>query len=217
MIENRMNCWKSTLLKATRQSAAKPQTLLRKVQRLMGLASVLCNTMIASDTVAFIAGDDIVHTIGKPMESSFGSMRLLRSAGAPFPYNLVLSPKSTWGPKGLISLLHDAAVTGSNAKPLSLLGDKGNEAFAAGWIGSIAGFDCYWSDQIDEDVGSGGDSANFAFSKGAVGLAIGPEGLFRIETERNASFRTTEYVATGFWAEVEIKDLYGVYILTDVS
>tara|TARA_R100000687_G_C6437985_1_gene159047 strand:- start:1201 stop:1497 length:297 start_codon:yes stop_codon:yes gene_type:complete len=98
-----------------------------------------------------------------------------------------------------------------------MMGAKGEEAFAAGWIGSIAGFDCYWSDQIDEDVSSGGDAANFAFSKGAVGLAVGPEGLFRIETERNASFRTTEYVATGFWGEVEIKDAFGVYVLTDVS
>ena len=29
--------------------------------------------------------------------------------------------------------------------------------------------------------------------------------------------RATNYVATGFWGEVEIKDAYGVYILTDVS
>ena len=147
----------------------------------------------------------------------FGSMRLLRAASAPFPYNLGMAPKAVGGPKGLISLLHDAAVTGSNSKPMSLMGAKGEEAMAAGWVGSIAGFDCYWSDQINEDVGSGGDAANFAFSKGAIGLAVGPEGLFRIETERNASFRSTEYVATGFWGEVEIKDAFGVYILTDVS
>ena len=147
----------------------------------------------------------------------FGSMRQLRAAGAPFPYNLVLSPKQVWGSKGLISLLHDDAVTGSNSKPMSLMGQKGEEAMANGWVGSIAGFNCYWSDQINEDVGSGGDAAGFAFSKGAVGLAIGPEGLFRLETERNASFRTTEYVACGFWGEIEIKDAFGVYILTDVS
>ena len=147
----------------------------------------------------------------------FGSMRQLRAAGAPFPYNLVLSPKQVWGSKGLISLLHDDSVTGSNAKPMSLMGQKGEEAMANGWVGSIAGFNCYWSDQINEDVGSGGDAAGFAFSKGAVGLAIGPEGLFRLETERNASFRTTEYVACGFWGEIEIKDAFGVYILTDVS
>ena len=147
----------------------------------------------------------------------FGAMRQLRAAGAPFPYNLVLSPKQVWGPKGIISLLHDQAVTGSNAKPLSLMGAKGEEAMNVGMIGSIAGFNVYWSDQIDEDVSSGGDAAGFAFSKGAIGLAVGPEGLFRIETERNASFRTTEYVATGFWGEVEIKDTFGVYILSDVS
>ena len=147
----------------------------------------------------------------------FGSMRQLRSAGAPFPYNLVLSAKQVWGPKGLIALTNDAAVTGSNSKPLSLLGNKGEEAMATGMIGNIAGFDVYWSDQINEDVGSGGDAAGFAFSKGAVGLAIGPEGLMRIETERNASFRTTEYVAVGFWGECEIKDSFGVYILSDVS
>ena len=147
----------------------------------------------------------------------FGSMRQLRAAGAPMPYNLVLSPKQVWGAKGLISLLHDDAVTGSNAKPMSLMGNKGEEAMATGFVGSIAGFNVYWSDQINEDVGSGGDAAGFAFSKGAIGLAVGVDGLFRIETERNASFRTTEYIACGFWGEVEIKDAFGVYILTDVS
>ena len=150
------------------------------------------------------------------LSHTFGSMRLLRAAGAPFPYNLVLSPRQVWGPKGLLGLLHDEAVTGSNAKPMSILGQKGEDAMG-GWVGSIAGFDVYWSDQINEDVGSGGDAAGFAFSKGAIGCAIGPEGLIRMETERNASFRTTEYVAVGFWGEVEIKDLFGVYILTDVS
>ena len=147
----------------------------------------------------------------------FGAMRQLRAASAPFPYNLILSPKQVWGSKGIISLLHDDAVTGSNAKPMSLMGAKGEEAMNVGMIGSIAGFNVYWSDQIGEDIGSGGDAAGFAFSKGAIGLAVGPEGLFRVETERNASFRSTEYVATGFWGEVEIKDTYGVYILSDVS
>ena len=147
----------------------------------------------------------------------FGSMRQLRAAGAPFPYNLVLSPKQVWGAKGLSGLLQDAAVTGSNSKPMSLMGQKGEETMANGLVGTIAGFDVYWSDQINEDVGSGGDAAVFAFSKGAVGCAVGANGLIIIETERNASFRTTEYVATGFWGEIEIHDGFGVYILSDVS
>ena len=146
----------------------------------------------------------------------FGSMRQLKAAGAPMPYNLVLSPKQVWGSKGLIGLLHDEAVTGSNAKPLSALG-KGEEAFQVGFVGSIAGFNVYWSDQIDENVSSGGDAAGFAFSKGAVGLGVGAEGLFRVASERDEMLRATNYVATGFWGQVEIKDAYGVYILSDVS
>jgi len=147
----------------------------------------------------------------------FGSIRQMKSAGSPAPYSLVLSPKQIWGSKGIISLLHDDAVTGSNAKPMSMMGSKGEEAFQTGYVGSIAGFNIYWSDQIDENVGSGGDAAGFAMSKGALGLGVGAEGLFRIRTERNEAARYTAYVAVGFWGEVEIKDAYGVYILSDVS
>ena len=155
----------------------------------------------------------------------FGSMRQLRAAGAPMPYSLVLSPKQVWGGKGIISLLHNAALdtAGSSttdtatARPIGMMGSKGEEAFQTGFVGSIAGFNVYWSDQINEDVGSGGDAAGFAFSKGAVGLGVGADGLFRIATQREESARLTKYVATGFWGEIEVKDAYGVYILSDVS
>ena len=145
------------------------------------------------------------------LDHIFGSMRQLRSAGAPMPYNLVLSPKQIWGAKGLSGLLVDpsAGVQADNALSASKL--------ANGTVGSIAGFDVYWSDQINENVGSGGDAAGFAFSRGAIGLAVGVDGVFKIETERNASFRSTEYVAVGFWGETEIKDEFGVYVLSDVS
>jgi len=155
----------------------------------------------------------------------FGAMRQMRAAGAPMPYSLVLSPKQVWGGKGIISLLHNTALdtAGSSttdtatARPIGVLGSKGEEAFQTGYVGSIAGFNVYWSDQIDENVSSGGDAAGFSMSKGAVGLGVGAEGLFRIATQREESERMTKYVATGFWGEVEIKDAYGVYILSDVS
>ena len=192
---------------------------------------------ILGNAVAAKLDDDLVE-LGKTFSQTecgaattlalshiFGSMRQLRAAGAPFPYNLVLSPKQVWGGKGLISLTHNTALdtAGSSttdtatARSIGLLGSKGEEAINTGFVGNFAGFNVYWSDQIDEDVSSGGDAAGFAFSKGAVGLAIGPEGLIRIETERNASFRSTEYVAVGFWGQTEIKDAFGVYILSDVS
>ena len=192
---------------------------------------------ILGNAVAAKLDDDLVE-LGKTFSQTecgagsslalshiFGAMRQLRAASAPFPYNLVLSPKQVWGSKGIIGLLHNSALdtAGSSttdtatARPLGLMGAKGEEAMANGMVGSIAGFNVYWSDQIDEDVSSGGDAAGFAFSKGAIGLGVGANGLFRIESERNASFRSTEYVATGFWGEVEIKDAFGVYILSDVS
>ena len=155
----------------------------------------------------------------------FGAMRQLRAASAPMPYSLVLSPKQVWGSKGVISLLHNTALdtAGSSttdtatARPIGMMGGKGEEAFQTGFVGSIAGFDIYWSDQIDEDVGSGGDAAGFAMSKGALGIGVGAEGLFRIAQERDEMLRAVNYVATGFWGEVEVKDTFGVYILTDVS
>ena len=155
----------------------------------------------------------------------FGSMRQLRAAGAPMPYNLVLSPKQVWGAKGIISLLHNSALdtAGSSttdtatARPVGMMGGKAEEAFSTGYVGSIAGFNVYWSDQIDENVSSGGDAAGFAFSQGGIGLGVGADGLFRIAAERDEMLRATNYVATGFWGEVEIKDAYGVYILSDVS
>ena len=155
----------------------------------------------------------------------FGAMRQLRGASAPMPYSLVLSPKQVWGGKGIISLLHNTALdtAGSSttdtatARPIGMMGGKGEEAFQTGYVGSIAGFNVYWSDQIDENVGSGGDAAGFAMSKGGIGLGVGAEGLFRVATERDEMLRAVNYVATGFWGEIEVKDTFGVYILTDVS
>ena len=155
----------------------------------------------------------------------FGAMRQLRAASAPMPYSLVLSPKQVWGGKGIISLLHNTALdtAGSSttdtatARSIGMMGSKGEEAFQTGFVGSIAGFNVYWSDQIDENVGSGGDAAGFAMSKGGIGIGVGDEGLFRIATERDEMLRAVNYVATGFWGEIEVKDTFGVYILTDVS
>ena len=161
----------------------------------------------------------LLETIGFKIKNLMQQMglRQLRAANAPAPYNLVMSDKGIWGSKGLQGLLVDVSVTGSNSKPGSLLGEQGQEMLSRGFVTSIGGIDIYFSNEIEDNVGSGGDSASFMFSKGAMGLAVGPEGLFRIETERNASFRSTEYVATGFWGEVETKNAFGVYILHDVS
>ena len=151
------------------------------------------------------------------MSHIFDCLRLLNANGAPAPLNLALGTKQVWGAKGLQALIHDDAVTGTNvAKPQSNLTDSLGEAlYGNGFITRLAGFDVYTSPQITE-IG-GDDEEGCAFSKGAFGVGIGVDGLIRIEAQRNAPKRATEYVATGFWGETMIKDLFAVSLTSDVS
>lgn len=148
----------------------------------------------------------------------FGALRQLRAANAPFPYNLVMSDKGIWGAKGLYSLLvQPGNTTTSTAVPHSALGQPGQDMLNRGFVDSIGGVDIYFTNEVNDDVASGGDSASFMFSKGAIGLAIPEEGVLGIEPQRDASGRKTEYIATARYGVTEIKDAFGVYILHDVS
>jgi hypothetical protein len=151
------------------------------------------------------------------LDHIFGGMRQLRAAGAPAPYNLVMSDKGIWGSKGLRALLIQAGTASTNGVPHSLMGTQGQEMLSRGFVDTLGSVDIYFCNEISDDLNGGGDSESGMFSAGTVGLAIGPEGLFRIEPQRDASKRATEYVATGFWGETEIKDAFGVYIVHDVS
>ena len=143
----------------------------------------------------------------------FDCLRTLNANSAPAPLNLALGTKQVWGSKGLRALITDIA---DADKPYSSFGaSQGQELANNGFVTRIAGFDVYHSPQITEI--SGDDEEGCAFSKGAFGVGIGAEGLMRIETQRDASARLTEYVATGFWGEVEIKDSFAVSLTSDVS
>ena len=50
-----------------------------------------------------------------------------------------------------------------------------------------------------------------------MGMAVPAKGLIRIETQRDASKRMTEYVGVGTWGETIIKELWGVSVTSDVS
>ena len=142
----------------------------------------------------------------------FGASRQLHAAGSPMPFNMVLSPKSCWGPKGLLQLL-------INTNSGSQMADNptSQDALANGFVGRVAGVDVYWSAEIDENVSSGGDAANGVFSKGAMGMGFGSGGPITVEEQRDASARSTEYVGVLNAAAIEIKDTFGVYMLVDVS
>ena len=143
----------------------------------------------------------------------FDCLRLLNANGAPAPLNLALGTKQVWGAKGIRALVTD---TQDADKPYSHFGAaQGQELASNGFVTRLAGFDVYTSPQITEI--SGDDEEGCAFSSGAFGVGIGVDGLIRIEEQRNASKRATEVVATGFWGETMIKDLFAVSLTSDVS
>lgn len=148
----------------------------------------------------------------------FDAMRQLYVAGAPMPYNAVLSPKQIWGAKGVFAMLiqggNSAATT---SVPHSLMGAQGQEFLNRGFVTNLGMLDLYASPEIDEDVSSGGDAAGGIFSAEAIGMGEKASGFIELEDERDGSAAKTEYIANLWIGAIEIKDAFGVYALSDVS
>ena len=167
----------------------------------------------------FAAGNftNSVAAAGSTMDVGdiFEALRFLHANQAPAPLNLVLGTQQTWGPKGLRLMIQGHATTpvaGSNLIGNSSIG----ETFTVnGFVTKFAGFDVYSTPEIVEDGNN--DEAGCAFSRNAMGFATGSKGIISVETQRDASARMTEYVGTGVWGEVIIKELYGVSITSDVN
>ncbi len=164
-----------------------------------------------------LGSDAAGATITMTLSHVFDALRILNAASAPAPLNLVLGVKQTWGAKGIRAIVTaDASATTNQSKPYSSFGlAQGQELANNGFVTRFAGFDVYTSPQVTETGGN--DEEGCAFSAGAFGVGIGSQGLFRIEPQRNASKRLTEFVGTGFWGEVEIKDSFAVSFTSDVS
>lgn len=92
-------------------------------------------------------------------------------------------------------------------------GDLQNEAMRNGYVGSIAGIDVYESANVSID---GNDDAVAAvFAPEALAIALKSE--FNLETQRNATRRGTELVATAVYGVAELDDSYGVKITADAA
>lgn len=87
-----------------------------------------------------------------------------------------------------------------------------NEAMATGYVGSLFGVPVFESANISD---TDGDSVGAVFHRDALGLAMLQD--IRIETERNASLRADEVVATAVYGVGELYDGYGVKITADSS
>jgi len=139
----------------------------------------------------------------------FDAARQLHAAGAPMPYSYVGNSKQIWGPKGIQGLIVATSAGTFADNPVSAT------MLANGFVGQLAGVNLYFSEEIAVD---GSDDAPAGmFSEKALGLGVSSLGMISIETQRDASYRHTEYVATVSCAAVEVMDTFGVYMISDLS
>ena len=139
----------------------------------------------------------------------FDAARQLHSAGAPMPFSYVGNSKQIWGAKGIQGLIV-ASSSGTLAdNPVS------GAMLANGYVGQLGGVNLYFSEEVTEDGNN--DCPAGMFSQKAMGLGISSAGLINIETQRDASYQSTEYVASMKCGVIEVMDTFGVYMFTDVS
>lgn len=87
-----------------------------------------------------------------------------------------------------------------------------NEAMSQGFVGTLFGVPVFESSLVSE---TNGDSVGAVFHKDALGLALMQD--ISIETQRDASLRATELVATAVYGVGELFDSYGIGLNFDSS
>ena len=117
---------------------------------------------------------------------------------------VVLHPKIAYDLK--------ANLTNTFANPNA--GDLQNEAMRSGFVGSLAGLRIFETSNMS-NTGTAGDYKGAAMHRDALALAE-MQGL-KIETQRDASLRADEIVATAVYGVGEIHDTYGVELHHDSS
>ena len=139
----------------------------------------------------------------------FDAARQLHAAGAPLPFNYVGNSKQIWGAKGIQGLIV-ASSSGTLAdNPVS------GAMLANGYVGQLGGVNIYFSEEVLEDGNN--DCPAGMFSKKALGLGVSSAGLINVETQRDASYQSTEYVCSLKCGVIEVMDTFGVYMISDVS
>jgi len=93
------------------------------------------------------------------------------------------------------------------------LSEVGNSAMISGFVGTVAGINVFESANVSID--GSGDSIAAVFAPEALAIALKSE--FNLETQRNATRRGTEMVATAVYGVDTLDNTYGVKITTDAT
>lgn len=91
-------------------------------------------------------------------------------------------------------------------------GDLSNEAMRSGYVGTVGGVNVYESANVTHAAGVG---VGGVFHKDALGLAMMQD--ISIESERNASLRADELVATAVYGAGVLFDTYGCEMTANTS
>ena len=136
------------------------------------------------------------------VDKIFQAVATLRQANVPGPYYGVLNPKVAYNVK------KNLTNTFVNPNP----NDLTNEALRTGYIGNIAGVQIFESSNVDGTTDTD-NCKGASFSQDALGLAMMQD--LKIETQRDASLRADEIVATAVFGVGELHDSYGVELLAE--
>ena len=132
----------------------------------------------------------------------FEAAATLRQAGVPAPYYGVFNPKVIYNVK--------KSLTNTFVNPNG--GDLQNEAMRTGFIGQIGGVQIFETSNVDGTTDTDNCKGG-VFSQDALGLAMMQD--LKIETQRDASLRADEIVATAVYGVSELHDSYGIEMLNE--
>jgi len=192
----------TTLTDLARNSA--PRNVAADIGRLFGegIAKKMDQDLLALfDGFSTAVGTD---SAALSAATIFNAASTLRAAGLPVDETYcVLHPKVAFDLK--------SGLTNTFA---GLSTDLSNEALRNGFIGQIAGIKIFETGNMS-NTGTGGDFKGGMFHKDALGLAMMQD--IKIETQRDASLRADEIVATAVYGVGELHDSYGVEVIADSS
>jgi hypothetical protein len=136
----------------------------------------------------------------------FKAQAQLRTLSVPAPYYAVFHPKALFNLK---KTLTQAGYSGT----ATAISEIGNEALRNGYIGRIAGIDVFENANLSIDASD--DSIGGVFHPASIGLAMKED--FKVETQRDASLRATEIVASIVYGKAVVKESFGAAITTDAA
>ena len=162
------------------------------------------DTDLATLLDSFTTTIDSAGGVELTADKLFQAQAILRSLNVPAPYYGVFSPKAVFNLKKTLT----SAGYNTNANAIS---DIGNEALTNGYVGRVAGIDIFENANIS--INANDDSAGGVFHPMSLGLALKED--FKVETQRDASLRGTEIVASICYGTGVIKNNYGVRVISD--